>query len=214
VRRRHSVHDGLLGNSWATDISGVLTVPAVVQYLRLWAAVAAVPFQEHGEESADKITWKWRGDGQFSSKTTYRMLFRGTVGLTGANLVWHSFAPLKFKMHAWLALRRRWWTADRHLQRGLPSHTLCPLCGAADETLDHLSLQCSFAREVWSGLVARLGLPDILPWHGATLNDWWSNASGLFLRADRRKANSIIMLTLRYLWLERNVRKCYHVELY
>ncbi|KAM0883422.1 hypothetical protein ACQ4PT_031650 [Festuca glaucescens] len=148
VRRRRSVRDGLLGNSWASDISGALTVPAVVQYLRLWAAVAAVPFQEHGEDNADKVTWKWRGDGQFSSKSAYRLLFQGTVGLPGAHLVWHSFAPLKFKMHAWLALRRRCWTADRRLRRGLPSHSLCPLCGVADETLDHLSLQCIFAHEV------------------------------------------------------------------
>ncbi|KAM0914656.1 hypothetical protein ACQ4PT_011368 [Festuca glaucescens] len=147
VRRRRSVRDGLLGNSWASDISGALTVPAVVQYLRLWAAVAAVPFQEHGEDNADKVTWKWRGDGQFSSKSAYRLLFQGTVGLPGAHLVWHSFAPLKFKMHAWLALRRRCWTADRRLRRGLPSHSLCPLCGVADETLDHLSLQCIFAHE-------------------------------------------------------------------
>jgi hypothetical protein len=206
VRRRRSVRDGLLGNSWASDISGPLTVPAVVQYLRLWAAVAAVPFEEHGEDNADKVTWKLRGDGQFSSRTAYRLLFQGTIGLPGAHLVWHSFAPLKFKMHAWLALRRRCWTADRRLRRGLPSHTLCPLCGVADETLDHLSLQCSFAQEVWIGLIARLDLPAIVPGHDATLNEWWFSATGLFLRADRKKANSVIMLTLRYLWLERNAR--------
>jgi hypothetical protein len=62
--------------------------------------------------------------------------------------MWHSFAQLKYKMHAWLALRRRYWTADRRLRRGLASHTLCPLCAAANETLDHLSLHCSFDHRV------------------------------------------------------------------
>jgi hypothetical protein len=96
--------------------------------------------------------------------------------------------------------------ADQHLRRGLPSHSLCPLCGVADETLDHLSLQCIFAHEVWAGLLARLDLPAILPGHDATLNEWWYNASGPFPRADRKQANSVIMLTLRYLWLECNAR--------
>jgi hypothetical protein len=114
--------------------------------------------------------------------------------------------PLKFKMRAWLALRRWCWTADRRLRRGLPSHTLCPLCNAADETLDHLSLQCNFAQEVWSGLVTRLGHPASVPGQDASLNEWCFNATGRFVRSERKEANSIIMLTLRYLWLERNDR--------
>jgi hypothetical protein len=40
VRKRRSVQDGLVGNSWAEDIAGELTVAVVVQYLHLWVAVA------------------------------------------------------------------------------------------------------------------------------------------------------------------------------
>ncbi|KAM0827167.1 hypothetical protein ACQ4PT_068367 [Festuca glaucescens] len=145
VRKRRSVRDGLVGNSWAADIAGELTVDAVVQYLHLWAAVAQV---SRSEADADHFSWKWRGDGQFSSKSAYRMLWQGTTGLPGAQLVWDSFTPLKYKLHAWLALRRQCWTADRRLRRGLPTHTLCPLCNVADETLDHLSLHCLFSRGV------------------------------------------------------------------
>jgi hypothetical protein len=42
----------------------------------------------------------------------YLTLFHGTTALPGATNVWHSFAPLKYKLHGWLALRRRCWTAD------------------------------------------------------------------------------------------------------
>jgi hypothetical protein len=142
VRRRRSVQAGLEGNAWAADITGELSVPEIVQYLRLWEAIAHVPRVGEGE---DRFSWKWRGDGQFSSKSAYRVLWHGTCGLPGATLVWDSFAPLQFKLHAWLALRRRCWTADRRLCRGLPTHTLCPLCNVADETLDHISLHCGFA---------------------------------------------------------------------
>jgi hypothetical protein len=175
-----------------------------VQYLGLWVRIQEAATLRGGDR--DSFAWKWHADGRFSSKSAYHMQFQGTVGLLGAPLIWHSFAPLRFKMHAWLALRRRCWTVDRRLRRGLPSHTLCPLCDAEDETLDYLSLHCSFAQGVWCGLVHGLGLPNILPHQGSGINDWWLHASSSFAAADRRKANSLIMLGLRHIWLEWNAR--------
>ncbi|KAM0925313.1 hypothetical protein ACQ4PT_004285 [Festuca glaucescens] len=197
VRRRRSVQDGLTGNSWALDISGTLTIDVVVQYLRLWAAVGEVHLDAGDTHAPDNFRWKWRGDDQFTSRTAYRMLFHGTTSLPSAPLVWHSFAPLKYKMHAWLALRRRCWTADRRLRRGLPSHTLCPLCDTDDETLDHISLHCDYARAIWAGLIHRLGLLDISPAGAVGINDWWLMAAHRFAPKERKKANSLIMLTLR-----------------
>ena len=206
VRRRRTVLQGRVNNCWALDISGQLSVDAVVQYIRLWEAVSEELRQGHDTSSTDVFRWRWSADGSYSSRGAYRALFHGTEGLPAAPLVWNSFAPLKFKMHAWLALRRRCWTADRRLRRGLPSHVLCPLCDAADETLDHLSLDCHYARGLWAGLVARLGLPDIVPQGAIGINGWWSQATAKFATVDRRAANSLIMLALRSLWLERNAR--------
>ncbi|KAM0928574.1 hypothetical protein ACQ4PT_002562 [Festuca glaucescens] len=191
VRRRHTVRDGLAGNSWASNIACMLMVDVVMQYLRLWAAVRGMPFGGHDAPAADSFRWKWRGDGQFLSHSAYRLLFQGTTGLPGTQLVWNSFAPLKYKMHAWLALRRRCWTADRRLRRGLPSHTICPLCDVASEMLDHLSLHCGFSRGVWSRLVTCLGLPDIAPTGNGGLNDWWIHATHRFTLTERKKANSL-----------------------
>jgi hypothetical protein len=123
-----------------------------------------------------------------------------------AHLIWNSFAPLKFKLHAWLALRGRCWTADRRLRRGLASHVICPLCDLYDETITHLSLHCPFAQGVWGGLISRLGLPNITPHGNLSIADWWLLAVGRFAREDRKTANSIIMLILRSLCLERNSR--------
>jgi hypothetical protein len=83
---------------------------------------------------------------------------------------------------------------------------LCPLCTVANETLDHLSLHRVFSQGVWSGLVARLGLPNIVPTGDTDINDWWLLAAAGFPPAARKKANSFIMLTMRMLWLERNAR--------
>jgi hypothetical protein len=133
-------------------------------------------------------------------------MFQGTTGLPAAPLVWHSFAPLKFKLHAWLALRQRCWTANHRLHRGLPSHVLCPLCGGADETIDHITMHCGFARGIWAGLVGRLHLPDITPTAVLGIYDWWLQASRKFCARERKEANSVIMLVMRSLWLERNAR--------
>jgi hypothetical protein len=154
----------------------------------------------------DSFAWKWNGDGRLSARSAYRMLFHGSTGLPGAHLIWHSFAPLKYKLHAWLVLRGRCWTADRRLRRGLTSHVICPLCDLYDETIGHLSLHCPFAQGVWSGLISRLGLPDITPGGDLSITDWWLQATARFARGDRKKANSVIMLILRSLWLERNSR--------
>ncbi|KAM0911679.1 hypothetical protein ACQ4PT_013296 [Festuca glaucescens] len=147
IVRRRSVCEGLPRDAWVRDIAGELSVDVVAQFFRLWDTVRAFSLNE----GVDEFRWKWTADGQFSTRTAYRVFFHGSTGLPGAAQVWNSFAPFKFKFHAWLALRDQCWTADHRLRRGLTSHTLCPLCLVANDTLDHISLQCPFARAIWMG---------------------------------------------------------------
>jgi hypothetical protein len=198
------VSDALDSHAWARDIAGELTVGALGDYLRLWRTVQGVA--QAGAEEDDTFRWKWTGNGRYSSKSAYLTLFQGKTALPGAAQVWESFAPLRFKMHAWLALRRRCWTADRRRRRGLPTHILCPLCGTSPETLDHITLQCPYATAVWAGAVSRLQLPPIVPSGQAEIGEWWPLAIRCFTKTDRKMANSLIMLVMRALWLERNAR--------
>lgn len=138
------------------------------------ALLTLIPKKDSAADVKDRFSWKWSANGAFSSRTTYQALFAGTVPLAGAANVWHSFAPMKYKMHAWLALRRRCWTADRLRRRGLQSHVPCPLCTSSDETLDHLSILCPFALQVWHGAIARLDFP--LPAPTGSISDWWPAA--------------------------------------
>jgi hypothetical protein len=199
-----TVADGLNANAWARDIGGELTIVALREYFALWNAILCVPRLRPGED--DAFRWNWTSSGRFSSKSAYRTLFHGMVALPGAANVWNSFAPLKFKMHAWLALRWRGWTADRIRRRGLRTHILCPLCGSRQETLDHITLQCPYAMTIWAGAAVRLGLPSIVPSEQAAIGEWWPEAMARFAPRDRKTANSFIMLVMRTLWLERNVR--------
>jgi hypothetical protein len=165
IRRSCMVRSGLAAGAWVQDIAGELSIAAVVQYLKLWHAVRDI----NVGNGADSFTWKWTASGQFSSRTAYRAFFFGRTALPGAVEVWHSFAPFKEQFHAWLALRKWCWTADRLERRGLPTHALCPLCAAEAETLDHLSLRCSFAVSIWTGVCLRLGFAIPFPTPISTL---------------------------------------------
>ncbi|KAM0885331.1 hypothetical protein ACQ4PT_030415 [Festuca glaucescens] len=169
VVSQRKVSNGLANNSWVRDISGTLSVDAVVQFLKLWTAVESVP---RGAEP-DVLAWKWMADSKSSSKSAYRAFFHGTTALPGATLVWHSFAPFKFRFHAWLWLRWTCWTTDRRLRRGLPSHVVCPLCNGTDESADHIAMHCPFSRSIWEGFFRRAGLAIQVPATDSIFHCWW-----------------------------------------
>ncbi|CAM0949891.1 unnamed protein product [Alopecurus aequalis] len=202
TQRKRLVREGLEGNAWARDIAGELSINAVVQCLALWQSIANV--QHLGD--LDGFVWKWTSSGQFSSRSAYHAFFAGSTTLPCAPQVWHSFAPLKIRLHAWFAIRDRCWTVDRRLRRGLASHSICLCCQAADETMNHITMQCAFAGAVWSGIIQRLGVSLPLPNVLSILTDWWPAAVRTLARKDQKTANSLIMLTIWELWLERNAR--------
>jgi hypothetical protein len=201
-RRLRTVQQGMENSSWVLDITDELSVDAVVQFLRLWTTMTEVPF--HGGD--DHFRWKWTEKGVYTSGSAYRAFFHGTTSLPEAAQVWHSFALFKVKFHAWLALRRRCWTADRLIRRGMQANPLCSLCGVSAKSLDHLSLQCPFTRQVWFGVAQRLGFSIPVPLATSTIPEWWPLVVEGLSRQDLKKANSLIMLTMRSLWLERNAR--------
>jgi hypothetical protein len=65
VVKRRSMRDGVLNHAWARDIVGELSVDAVLQYLRLWTAIAGVPLND-GE---DTFRWKWTDNGNFTVRS-------------------------------------------------------------------------------------------------------------------------------------------------
>jgi hypothetical protein len=62
----------------------------------------------------------------------------------------------------WLVIRDRCWTADR-LARNVPHPTSCPHCDQAPENMNHLLLECVFAREFWFNILPRVGLQSLTP---------------------------------------------------
>jgi hypothetical protein len=124
----------------------------------------------------------------------------------GARELWSSGAPLKYKLHMWLAMKDRLWTDDRLERRGLEHQQFCPLCCQEAETVEHLTLQCSHSRQVWFGLLNAVNLSQHTPTADATIATWWLALSNAVPAKLRKELNSLVVLVARELWLERNAR--------
>ncbi|WVZ59726.1 LOW QUALITY PROTEIN: hypothetical protein U9M48_009833 [Paspalum notatum var. saurae] len=139
-----TVADALLDSGWIRGITGGLTVAVIEEYLMLWSSLARVSLQENVD---DQIIWKWTSDRQYSAKSAYLALHLGAQEFPGHELIWSTWLPLWVKIFLWLAFRRRLWTADRRLRHGLDARAVCYLCDDLPETIDHLLVSCSFARD-------------------------------------------------------------------
>jgi hypothetical protein len=184
-------------------IKGTPSVQALVEYMALWEAVNGVQITEG---TPDVVTWRLTASASYSAKSVYDMFFIGRTEMPGARELWATGAPLKHKLHMWLALKDRLWTADRLARRGLQHPPQCVLCCQEDETVEHLTLQCSFSREVWYHLLLPLRMHRHTPSAEACLGTWWPALSNATPKQHRKEMNTMVVLIARELWLERNSR--------
>lgn len=79
-----------------------MSTRAIIDYLHLWHAVDAVQLSDQ----PDRTVWRWTSNGEYTAKSAYLMLHRGSTPFPGHKLVWKSWAPLRIKIFLWLALKR------------------------------------------------------------------------------------------------------------
>lgn len=70
-------------------------------------------------------------------------------------VLWHKVAwgGLSIPRHSfisWLAIQNRLPTKDRLISWGCRLDSVCVLCGVADETKDHIYVDCSYSMILWS----------------------------------------------------------------
>lgn len=91
--------------------------------------------------------------------------------------------------------------------------TNCVLCTQNPETINHLFLQCVYAREVWFNVLRRLGLELLAPQHDHALIAWWLQSRRAVARQRRKCFDLICLLVVWHIWLERNARVFRQVSL-
>jgi hypothetical protein len=198
------VAEAMRENDWLDDLEGEMTGEIWEQCLRLWEAVETV---ERDESRPDRIGWKGSVSGEYSAKATYQLLCQGSTRWSMSKLVWRSFAPMKCKIFAWLALKYRLWTSDMRARHGLQEQPdTCFTCLQEEDNVNHILAQCPYARQVWCEVLqsAGLSLPD--PGAVGNLESWWTEARKRIQKRDRRRFDSMVISTAWSLWKQRNVR--------
>jgi len=69
------------GDRWVRDITGSRTQQIMLEIVQVDEKLRAVTLTSG---IADKFTWKWTSNGQYSSSSAYRAFFAGSTTLLGA----------------------------------------------------------------------------------------------------------------------------------
>jgi len=159
------------------------------------------------DDRADRLCWKWTADRTFSTASAYQSFFIGQQSVEGARLLRKAHAPAKCKFFIWLVQHDKCWTAARRRRHGLQDDDSCVLCEQAPETIDHLLIQCPFARELWFNLFSKLGWEPVSPSaQDRQLAAWWTVARKCIRKDGRQCFDSVVILVSWMLWKERNNR--------
>eukprot|EP00253_Pinus_taeda_P022073 PITA_22073 len=67
-------------------------------------------------------------------------------------IIWNSEAIPKVKFFNWLLLKGKVLTAENLKKRGINGPSRCPNCCSAEESIQHLFLDCPFAKQCWISL--------------------------------------------------------------
>nr|TKV94844.1 hypothetical protein SEVIR_9G322550v2 [Setaria viridis] len=81
---RRGVSEALHDGRWIRDITGSLSVAAIVDYLQIWDAVTAIQL---APEREDRFMRRWTANGTYTARSAYKMLHQGTIPLRGANRI-------------------------------------------------------------------------------------------------------------------------------
>lgn len=153
------------------------------------------------------LGWRCSPSGFYTAKDTYKALCEGFEKMEGASWVWQSWAPLKCKIFAWLALKGRLWTSDRRCRHGLQDEVSpCYTCLQEEDTVQHILVNCPYARQVWFKCARRLQVRVGLPQLTDSLQLWWRRERSRFSNKDRRGLDTFVILGCWRLWKQRNAR--------
>jgi hypothetical protein len=86
------------------------------EFVDLWAHLRETHLTQG---IANRVQWRLAASGAYSARSAYKLFFIGRSEVSGMRELWSSGAPLKHKLHMWLALKDRLWTADRLRERGM-----------------------------------------------------------------------------------------------
>lgn len=147
----------------------------------------------------------WMHHPSFSIKKVYKGLLGEIVRVPWAKVMCQNPVPAKYKFITWLLMHERLVTCSYLQKIGIQVEHCCCLCGAEEETLDHLFFQCSFVSSVWREVAGSFGVR-----RGA--GSWHEERNYLLTQCTtnsgyQRGYRCMIAVLVYYIWKERNLRR-------
>ena len=153
----------------------------------------------------DKVIWCGSLSGKYSVKIGYNLLAEtGRESFFSRDLCWNKDTLPKAGTFTWLAYKGRILTAERLRKIGINGPSRCPLCEKQEETIDHLLIQCQYAKKCWDIVQFKLR------WQGPRAQTIREALDGWPRIAEKSTLSSIWLvapsLIIWELWKERNRR--------
>ena len=150
------------------------------------------------------MCWKLSPDKGFQVKSYYKELSSMGVGCFPWKSIWKTKVPPRVGFFSWIAAMGKILTADNLRRRGLVLVSWCCMCKAYGESVDHLILHCSFAKELWDMIFTLFRIHWVMPRRVVDMFACWQGSLGLH-------QNIVIWKAIPYcvmwcIWRERNVR--------
>jgi hypothetical protein len=146
---------------------------------------------------ADEITWRWTANGEYTTKSAYRIQFQGHLKSINIRPIWKAKTEPKCKIFAWILLHRKILTSNNLEKWGCPNDPLRRLRYTASETPTHLCKDCPYTRQVWSQLVTWFDLNNLPPSSSAkSIIRWWKRCRSKIQKRNRSFFDGIMI----YFW--------------
>ena len=177
---------------------------SAMQVVRLWVVLQGF---RCSEGVLDSYSWPCSSLGTYTAKSTYDMLCQGRERVATANCTWKTYAPLKCRIFIWLALQHKVWTSDRRFRHGLQAATAsCFTCLQEEDTIEHVLMQCVYARETWFRCCQLLRVAVRLPDQEDRLELWWLRERKRFKGREKKRFDKAVTLICWSIWKQRNAR--------
>lgn len=204
IRNSRTVAQALTDERWVLDVQPQASFGALLQTVHLRHAIATV---QRDVQMDDTFAWPHDPSGKYMARSTYTRLNQGAIRSPTATAIWRSWAPLKCKIFARFAVQQRLWTSDRGARHGLQDNSSpCYTCLQEEDTVEHIVVQCVYARQVWHTCFDSLQINVPPPNNTDTFVEWWLRARSGFQGKHKRGFDSVVIGAAWMLWKQRNAK--------
>ncbi|KAF7830391.1 ribonuclease H [Senna tora] len=177
------------------------------------ATIANTPLSVTGIK--DKLMWTGTSDGQYRVKDAYNWIIDKRELHDHSNsstvpppnicpiwkIIWKFKLPFRIIMFLWRVLNNNLPACSVLIRHDMVLEDICINCGEKGESLNHIFLQCNFAKVVWFGTHLSYKPPD----SDISLLQWFNDCYMSF-KQEEQYILSFMAVVLHVLWRCRNLR--------